>query len=209
MSGKPKIDVAGRRLKVGDLYLKGWGQEAIARELDTSQTTVSRDLEELQLAWETESLLDFETSRRLELRKLDLIEREAWAAWDRSQQPLQSATLSEQESGRTKRTSLTHRCGDPRFLDQINKCIAQRCLLLGLQPQPTPQGVLTDDTLPLATRLDRAITFASQLDQYRRIGGPGDAPDAGQPGLAGPGDERGEVPDGHSPVANRELNRDS
>ena len=121
-----------RRLQVSELYLQGWSQSAIATHLGVAQSTVSADLRVIQQQWRASSLRNFDLTREVELRKLDRLEREAWAAWERSQKPDQSAVVTGDGSGRQTRQSLKHQVGDPRFLDQINKCISQRRTILGL-----------------------------------------------------------------------------
>ena len=198
--GRPaKGDVAERRRRIGELYLKGFSQTAIGRELAVDQSTVSREFDTIRQDWKVEPPVDCDAARRLELRKLDLIEREAWAAWQRSQAPLQQASLTDERGGQRKRTSLKHRYGDARFLDLIHKCIAQRSVLLGLQPPPAPPGANFDDSLPLAARIDRVFSLVGEFDQRRRIAAPGAGTDGAEPGLAGGFDQRGEVAPGAAP----------
>ena len=127
--------VAERRQRIANLYLQGWSQSSIAEQLQIAQTTVSRDLKRIQAEWRASAIRDFDTQCGIELQKLDRLECEAWAAWERSQKPSQQARVratSEQNADRV----IKNQVGDPRFLEQVHKCIAARCALLGLDNQP-------------------------------------------------------------------------
>jgi predicted transcriptional regulator len=91
--------IAQRRQQVAELYTKGWFQTAIARELSISQPTVCQDLQAIRKQWRESAIRDFDAARELELQKLDRVEREAWAAWERSQQPAQSVVVSGDGAG--------------------------------------------------------------------------------------------------------------
>ena len=124
---------AERRQRVAELYIQGWTQTKIAAELNVTQGTISKDLKALQREWRESRIRDFDAARELELQRLDRLEREAWAAWLRSQEPLESTKVLNDASGGKKAQKLTqHRDGDPRFLEQIHKCITSRRALLGL-----------------------------------------------------------------------------
>ena len=82
--------------------------------------------------WEQSSIRNFDELRTRELQKLDYLERECWAAWGRSQKPAQSATVSGEGNGQQTRKSVKNQIGDPRFLDQVAKCISQRRAITGL-----------------------------------------------------------------------------
>ena len=133
-----KIALNQRREKVANLYIQGWTQAAIAEELQISQPTVCTDLRRIQEAWRESMVRDFDLARELELKKLDRIEREAWAAWERSQKPLQSAHIHDESHQRKTRRLVKNQYGDPRFLEIVNRCIAQR--LRNPRPQPSTAG---------------------------------------------------------------------
>ena len=124
--------VTQRRLRVTELYLQGWPQGAIATELNVAQSTVCEDLKYVRRKWEQSAISNFDELRTRELQKLDYIEREAWGAWQRSQKPAQSATVTGEGNGQQTRKSMKHQIGDPRFLEQVSKCISQRRAMTGL-----------------------------------------------------------------------------
>ena len=108
MSVKParKLEIVQRRQRVAELYLQGWQQDAIAKELTIRQPMVSEDLAKIRQAWRESAIRDFDAARDLELARLDRIEREAWAAWERSKQPTQSATVNGEAGSQTARRTV-------------------------------------------------------------------------------------------------------
>ena len=121
-----------RREIVADLYVLGWYQADIARHVGVSQPTVSNDLKAIQKEWRQSAIRDFDVLRERELKKLDRLEREAWDAWDRSKKPAQQAVVNTSGEMQSTQKKVTEQVGDPRYLEQISKCIASRRALLGL-----------------------------------------------------------------------------
>jgi len=117
-----------RREQVARLYLKGYTQRWIANELGISQSSVSADLKRIREQWRIEAAHKYEAWLMEQLAKLDAIEQEAWAGWERSQQ--NAVTITNGPKGAT--TSTRNQAGDPRFLDMALSVIERRCRLLGL-----------------------------------------------------------------------------
>lgn len=126
------LAIAKRREQVAELYLRGFSQCAIAEQLQVSQPTISLDIKSIHTEWKASAVRDHDALLEKELRKIDRLEREAWAAWERSQQPAQSARVSGSAGDGRSEKIVKNRYGDARFLDQVQKCIAQRCAILGL-----------------------------------------------------------------------------
>jgi hypothetical protein len=180
-SMRQTLALAERRQQVADLYLQGWSQGTIAKTLDIAQSTVSDDLQTIREEWRASSIRDFELARQMELLKLERIEREAWAAWERSQKPSQSADIRDGDQSASPaptRKRIKNQYGDPRFLSQIAQCISCRRALLGLD-----LGTITTELpingLTLETQRDRIITVIESLRQRQRIAdsGTGTSPD--------------------------------
>ncbi len=127
-----RLEIAQRRAKVADLYIRGWTQATIAIECGASQPTICDDLAKIRDEWRKSAIRDFDVLRERELQRIDRIEREAWAAWERSQQPVQSAVVTGEDIAKRTKKSVQQKYGDPRFLDVIHKCIIQRRALLAL-----------------------------------------------------------------------------
>ena len=145
-----------RRQRVAELYLTGKLQSDIGQVLGVSQQQVSHDLKIVQRQWLASSIRDFDTHKAELLAKIDAVERAAWAAWDRSLQP-REVTVQEVIEGeqRTNKVSLRkeHQGGDPRFLERIQKCIDQRCDILGI-------STATDAAKALGTGLAALLSQA-------------------------------------------------
>lgn len=191
-----------RRQKVTELYVQGWSQAEIAAHLEVAQSTICADIQLVRRQWEQSSLHNFDALRAREAQKLEFIERESWAAWERSKKPAQSAIVTDAGTGTGPQTrkSLKHQIGDPRFLDQINKCVAQRRALLGLDVAPamqTEEGF--DAKLSLEVRRERVLALLAAVSERERIGAAGTGPECDQPGDVCRGNERRALEDGDAP----------
>ena len=131
---------------IADLYLKQWTQVAIAAHIADvrrplgyaiSQPMVSNDLKEIQKRWRAASLLDMNEAKQRELARIDVLEREYWEAWAKSQQPRKvSQSKAIQSTNRDSKEAIQRaeeRTGDPRYLEGVRWCIAQRCKILGVE----------------------------------------------------------------------------
>ena len=144
VSRNKKFEIRQRRRKTADLYVKGWRQSDIAADLGVSVATVSGDLKAIQKEWRESAIRDFDLARQRELQKLDRIERECWQEWERSKQPAQSAKVRSDGNQQKTEKQVTDRRGDVVYLDQIQKCIAARRAMLGLDA-PTKISPTTPD----------------------------------------------------------------
>src|SRR5262245_46932315 len=86
---------ADRRRKVAALYLQGRTIYEIGPELGVSVSTVSRDPEAVRNEWLAPAAADFNQRKAEELQRLDLLESEAWGAWERSKGPAVTETVTE------------------------------------------------------------------------------------------------------------------
>jgi hypothetical protein len=160
-----KLAILQRRQKVADLLLQSWTQEAIAQELGVSQAQVAADLKKIRRAWQESSIRDFDAARNLELERLARIERESWAAWQRSQQPSQSATVNGEAGSQKAKRTVKHQYGDPRFLDIALRCNDARRKLLGIDA-PTKIAPTTPDGQPLTVEERRIHINAILAEQF-------------------------------------------
>jgi hypothetical protein len=187
-----------RRKQVADLYLQGWTQAAIAAEVGVTQPTISHDLEKIQKAWREDSIRDFDLRREIELQKIDRVEREAWAAWERSQKPDQSAQTYDDTNNRRTRRTVRNRNGDPRYLDIVLKCGVARRELLGLDA-PKRMEIETDGPT-VSERSARLIAIAVALGQRAGTGAAGAGLVLDQPGELCADRERGALDPGPPPL---------
>ena len=193
-----KTELAQRRKQVAELYVQGWTQIQIAEKLEIVQSTVSEDLKRLQKEWRESRLRDFDAARELEIQKLDRLEREAWAAWERSQKPSQSAEFKDDDANTPTKKRVKNQNGDPRFLIVVHQCIASRRALLGLDALPAlPKEDTNGDSTERASRL--AGLLSEIRDRERAEGARTIVVDA-QPGGVCSDSERREVEDGPPPL---------
>ena len=138
MTRQTNQELLARRREVMTLAHKGWTQTAIASRLKIPQFTVSRDLIAMRGYWRDFPIHDFANVRTEQLQKIDLIETEAWSAWERSQQKKQSAVLTRGKTGEQTRTSLHDQYGDPRYLREVARCVDKRNEMIGVEPPKVP-----------------------------------------------------------------------
>lgn len=125
-------------LKVSDLYLTGKTQAHIAGVIGCSQQQVSSYLKKLYKRWEAAATANIDRRKAIELSRLDKVEAEAWSAWERSQRDAETETVTTTKDTTISVNKREGQTGDPRFLDVVNKCIAQRCRIIGIE---APQKV--------------------------------------------------------------------
>lgn len=127
--------------RVSELYLRGWIQADIAKDIGISAKTVSKLLEEVRKRWLVNQVNNFEQRKAMELERIDKVEREYWDAWIRSKDgqrkiiktTLKRTTMRGDSSEDTDGEEFIDTPGDPRFLDGIQKCITLRAKILGLE----------------------------------------------------------------------------
>jgi hypothetical protein len=125
--------LALRREKVAALYLQGVSQYQIGVQLGVLQQTVSRDLQVLEQRWLESALSSTDRLKAEQLAKINHMEAEAWAAWERSKQERETRTArNASRTGRAKgdkqdpgdqltETGLRkeQRCGDTEYLKTV------------------------------------------------------------------------------------------
>ena len=132
-----RAEIERDRRRIADLYLQGWLQADIAKDIGVAQSTVSRDLVALHGEWKKSALLDFNEAKAQQLAKIDRLEREYWEAWERSKQGQKRTTVKGRGEGdepttKEKSVTLDEGNGDPRFLQGVQWCIDRRCKILGV-----------------------------------------------------------------------------
>lgn len=121
---------------VARAYCEGQTQAAIAEQTGVTNQQISYDLRILQRRWLEQAKGDIDAARAKELAKLDNLEREYWAAYERSKVTREEQTEAAFERDgiltvrRSKKTR--ERDGNPDYLAGVMACIQQRCTILGL-----------------------------------------------------------------------------
>lgn len=135
------IALQDRRRKVASMRCRGMSlqqiRESLAAEgikIDLAQ--ISRDMKTNVEEWKREREASTDEWIARELSRLDVIEEQAWAEWERSKLNAES-TKHESGSGPMGPVDKTvessdGQCGDPRYLSIIQDCIEKRAKLLGL-----------------------------------------------------------------------------
>lgn len=144
-SSNPRIALLAERrqerlARVAALYVQGrFSLREIAQrcgELTVRQ--IRRDLTHIRQIWADSASQDVKFYLSKELARIDLIEAEAWRAWEKSCQP-EVELIRQTESGegnqkvrkRGRKTKFT--AGNPAFLAQMLGCMDRRIRLLGLE----------------------------------------------------------------------------
>lgn len=138
------------RALIAKLRLQGKTVDEIAAMLGVTSRTIQRDLAAIHEEWKTQTLTDTTDLKAREAARLDMLEAEAYAAWERSKQDWQKKTVEDRPgagsktAGRHAKIETGSSPGDPRFLSTLLQIQARRATLLGLDaPQKT---ALTDPT---------------------------------------------------------------
>lgn len=126
---------AARQEEIRRLLARRYTPSQIAAQLDIAAATVIYWAKKIEADAQA-AAADRAVEIRATLDSLAEVEREAWAAWERSKQP---AVKSQRDRGvgvqgpiRKVRRTVEHQAGDPSFLNVILSCQAQRRALLGL-----------------------------------------------------------------------------
>lgn len=146
-----KTRMMERRCKVIDLHRKGYTQIEIAKQLKTTQATVSLDLKYLLQEWRIESIDSVERYIDREMDALIQVEKTAWKHFEKSCTETIETINHENETVRKIRVG----SGDPRFLETVLRCIGARCKLLGLD-----QKAMIDINLTAKTTKEQAQELA-------------------------------------------------
>lgn len=126
---------------VAELYVTGMSAASIASELNLARTSIiDVFLVELRHRWAQSAQAEYDERMALEVAKLDRLEREYWAGWQRSL----TVRTTQKQIGKLKANERTptgyeavqeQLTGDPRFLDGLQKCMERRHKLLGLEAE--------------------------------------------------------------------------
>lgn len=166
-----RLERLERRRKVAQLYLQRMTQTEIAQRLGVKQPVVSRDLRRIEREWSESASGDFAAARNAELRKLDLLERELWEAWERSKKEgRRTAQFTKNDGKETTRSGIVQHPGDPKYLDLIHKNTALRRALLVAGPNKAFGRDGTPEVeVPLSVRRDRVLAVARALRDRHRL----------------------------------------
>ncbi len=130
------VTIEQRRQRVAELYVKGLSQHQIAEQVGVTQKTICKDLQVVREQWQESALLNFNERTALELARLDRLESEAWAAFERSKRDLETETdrVETTTGGDRVITSVTKKQvnADVRYLEVIARCVELRSKITGI-----------------------------------------------------------------------------
>lgn len=175
-SKEKEVEMAKRRRRVAELYLRGKSQRMIAEDVGFSVATVNRDLNYIQDRWKESALVDMDRAMARQLARLQQIEDELWEAWHKSKEDrettkrkrkqvvaqgqdgeiqVEADTPTEVQMQRKTKASY----GDTQIMNQIMKVVDRRTRLLGLDEyDPTTDADRID---PLVEAIEET---AEQMD---------------------------------------------
>ena len=136
--GRTHHKKVGDKLRVGRLYLHGYGVDEIASLTGLGERMVQSEITALRKGWTQRAQLDVQTATFRELDRIDALERTAHEGWMRSlgQVNVETKQATSASGGNVNRATVRHaggRDGNPVFLARMAWCVEQRCKLLGLE----------------------------------------------------------------------------
>lgn len=141
------------------LYKRGYSYREMRSEVmarlnlgSYSLRTVKEDIDTLLHEWRETRIEDLDLALQLELERIDALIKEAWEAWEKSKESYQKVKSAQkgvpgtpetdedgnEKPGKIVTTEMRQNseevvsCGDPRYLEVINKLLIERRKLLGL-----------------------------------------------------------------------------
>jgi len=159
---------------IAPLYLRGHSIRHIVDHVNkkssrkTSLRTVHNDIKTLMAEWKEARLMEIDDAKRVELERINEVEKTAWGGWEKSLKLKTSvkkkgggsnsagAYTSEEES-----TKVEESAGNPAFLRIVMDCVNKRCEILGLNSPlkiegTGDNGAITIIQLPDNGRMNRA-----------------------------------------------------
>lgn len=124
------------RREIAERYLKGQTQFEIGQALSMTREMVAYDLKAIQRNWQQSAIVNLDAIKARELRKLDLLERTYWTAWENSLLIRETTSTKKKQKGEKEEIEAgikkEQREGNPAFLAGVHSCIEKRAKLLGL-----------------------------------------------------------------------------
>ena len=183
-----RIMMQQRMQIVAPLWRKSWTLNEIREEvmkqlgLQTySLKCVYTDVQRLIKEWQEERLESTEDKITAELARIDLVIKEAWAAWEKSKEDykkrerrdkgkprrrVNGEQLSVQAIESMRKESEVRAMGEPRYLDIILKAMQQRCKLLGLDKTTIDIGTGLQGQLEIRY-IDAGVPCATSEEEVR------------------------------------------
>ena len=170
--GRSPDQIRKGRAEVARLYLEGRTQADIGAQLGLSRQQIGYDLGAVRQEWLQSSLVDFNAKKAEELARIDKLEREYWSAWEASKQDRQTSTTEQTTGAEGERLKAairkTDQTGDPRYLAGVERCIEQRCKLLGLCAPQKVAPTTPDGREPYRLTVEDFTQARNRTQEWRR-----------------------------------------
>lgn len=141
------------------LYKRGYSYREMRAEVmarldlqSYSLETLKKDIDSLLEEWRETRIEDLDLALQLELERIDALVKEAWEAWEKSKESYKKVKAAQEgvpgtpdgegDGGQNTPEIITVKmkqssedvvsCGDPRYLEVINRLLMERRKLLGL-----------------------------------------------------------------------------
>lgn len=127
------------REEIAALKLRGRTLQQIAEKVGISVMTVRRELKTLIGEWQESAREDIAAVKACELQKLDVLEEEAWAEWERSKLDWRKQSTKDggvnakgEAAGPETKVETGGQCGDPRYLQALLGIQERRAKIFGI-----------------------------------------------------------------------------
>jgi predicted XRE-type DNA-binding protein len=118
--------------EVAKLYVMGYSQRQIAAKVGVTQPRIHVLLKKIREMWKERATQDYAARLAEELARMDAVEKEAWAAWERSQKDAETITVRENANGISEERQRKGQTGNVAYLETVQRCIETRLKLLGV-----------------------------------------------------------------------------
>lgn len=135
---RSKLQREKDREQIQQWLFEGISQMKIAEMLNLSRQQIIYDIKVIEENWRKKTALNIDEYKQKKLLEIENSKKIAWEAWHRSINEFKAKTLTaraDNDNAVRPHTQVIHtetRVGDPRFLAEVNKLIAEECKLLGL-----------------------------------------------------------------------------
>jgi hypothetical protein len=156
------------RETIARLRLRCRTLQQIADETGLSHATVKREMRLIEAEWREAAREDIATVKARELQKLDDLEAEARAEWERSKLDWQKRVVEDKPvgtrggGGRAAKVETGGQCGDPRYLNVLLSIQERRAKILG-SDAPTKIAPTNPDGTELLSKEHRDAIVAAAL----------------------------------------------
>lgn len=164
-----KLEKAEVLKTITRLYIQGYYQSDIAKQVNISQQQVSRYINKIINEWKNSDLININEHKKKELEKLNVIESEAWQAWHNSTKEKLTKIARNKNEVTEKTVKSEDNYGNSIFLKIVLDCIDKRCKILGLNAPVQASAKLKaeitgpDNTIKEMTK-DQLEKFILELD---------------------------------------------